>query len=401
MDSLTPPKTVATVPGSDEAAEMVRRAGRARWAVFLVFFVNGFVFANWVPRVAEVRTALGASEGEMGLALLGIAAGAVVAMPLAGWAAGRWGTRPLCLGATALLGLVLPLAGLATSLPTLAAALVLFGAVSGTLDVAMNVQGAEVERRLGRPVFAGFHGGFSLGGLAGAGTAALLAGSGADPATQFLLIGPAASLVGVLAAGRMLRRAAAGGHAGFHLTALRGLGGLSAIALICLLAEGAVADWSAILLADWRAAGPEAAGAAFALFSATMAAGRLTGDRLIARAGARAVLTGGGLLAAGGLALAVAVPSATATVLGFGIVGAGLSCIFPLTLLLAARAAGASAGLAIAAVSTVGYGAFLGGPPSLGFLAEAVTLPWALAAVAVLLALVPLLGARLPRHATT
>lgn len=383
------------IPASATDADVSsRRAETARWSVFFVFFINGFVFANWVPRVAEIRTRLAASEGEMGLALLGIAAGALVAMPLAGWLADRIGTRIVCLVAVTLLGLVLPLPGLAPSLPLLAAALVLFGMSSGALDVAMNVQGAEVEKRLSRPVFAGFHGGFSLGGLAGAAVAALAAGAGLPPSTQFLLVGPLAALCGFLACRPMLRRAARAGQEGFHPAALKGLGALSLIAFCCLLGEGVVADWSAILLADWRQAGPVVAGAAFALFSCTMAIGRLAGDRIIARLGAGRVLAGGGALAASGLLLAAAMPSSAATVIGFGLVGAGLSCIFPLTLLLAAKAAGPSAGVAIAAVSTVGYFAFLGGPPGIGFLAELVTLPWALGLVGLLLASIPILRRR-------
>jgi MFS family permease len=457
-------------------------AEAARRATFAVFAVNGFLFANWIPRIAEVRDRLGASEGRMGLALLAVAAGALVAMPLVGPLADRIGSRaatvlalvPFC---AAFLP-VIPADGLAS----LAAALFLVGAASGALDVSMNLHGAEVERAVGRPVFASFHGGFSLGAFAGAGTAALAAAAGLGMGVHFLLAAGLSAAVAAWAAPRLLRDrphppaplrdagpSLAGPHppaplrdagpslAGPHppaplrdagpslsrppagrgaeadakertkplsrpageggarpgigrggrvrarLSALRRwsamLWAFAVVAFAGLLAEGAVADWSAILMADVHDAGTVAAGAAFAAFSAAMAAGRLTGDRVIARHGRRAVAAGGAALAAAGLVGAVCVPSAWGAVAMFALVGLGASCLFPATLAAAAEAAGRNGGAAIAAVSTVGYLAFLAGPPAIGFLAEFTGLSAALAAVAGLLLLVVPLSSRYRRTA--
>lgn len=374
---------------------------RARWAVFVVFMTNGFLFASWVPRVAEVRDRLGVGEGAMGLALLSLAAGALLAMPLAGWAADRWGTRVTIGLSAALLGLSLPLPGLATTVPELAVALLLTGVASGALDVSMNVQGAVVEQRLGRRVFAGFHGGFSLGGLLGAATAALLAGAGFSPLEHFVAVGPAVGLLGAAMSLFMLRSAqpAGEGHGHGGLGALSGVLLPGVIAFCCLMAEGSVGDWSAILLADWRDAGPTVAGAAFAAFNGAMAAGRLLGDRVIARLGDMAVLRGGGALAAAGLGVVLLVDSAAAAVAGFTLAGAGLSCIFPVCLNLGARLMPSRPGAAIAAVSTLGYGGLLAGPPLIGLLAAVTTLPLAMGLVALLVAGIPALTLGLPRRA--
>jgi MFS family permease len=391
-------------------------AQAARRATFAVFAVNGFLFANWIPRIAEVRDRLGASEGRMGLALLAVAAGALVAMPFVGPLADRIGSR-----AATILALVpfcaafLPLVP-ADGLASLAAALFLVGATSGALDVSMNLHGAEVERALGRPVFASFHGGFSLGAFAGAGTAALAAAAGMGMGVHFLLAAGLAAAVAAWAVPRLLRRDgprlsaplrdAGPGRGGRVRAKLAALGRWSAmlwafavVAFAGLLAEGAVADWSAILMADVHGAGTVAAGAAFAAFSAAMAAGRLTGDRVIARHGRRAVAAGGALLAAAGLVGAVCVPSAWGAVGMFALVGLGASCLFPATLAAAAEAAGRNGGAAVAAVSTVGYLAFLAGPPAIGFLAEFTGLSAALAAVAGLLLLVVPLSSRFRRTA--
>ncbi len=379
-----------------------REVERARWAVFVVFMVNGFLFASWVPRVAEVRDRLGVGEGAMGLALLSLAGGALLAMPLAGWAADKWGTRVTIGLSAAVLGFSLPLPGLATTVVELAGGLLLIGIASGAMDVSMNVQGAVVEQRLGRRVFAGFHGGFSLGGLLGAATAALLAGAGFSPLQHFVTVGPAVGLVGAAMSLFMLSSAMSAGegqgHGGGGMGALLGVLLPGVIAFCCLMAEGSVADWSAILLADWRDAGPTIAGAAFAAFNGAMATGRLLGDRIIARLGDNAVLQGGGGLAAAGLAIVLLVDSAAAAVVGFTLTGAGLSCIFPVCLNLGARLMPSRPGAAIAAVSTLGYGGLLAGPPLIGLLASVTSLPLAMGLVALLVATIPLLTLRLPRR---
>jgi len=442
--------------GVPDRAEGPGAAAAARRATFAVFAVNGFLFANWIPRIAEVRDRLDASDGRMGLALLAVAAGALAAMPFVGPLADRIGSR-----AATVLALVPFCAAFLPILQVdgpaqLAAALFLVGATSGALDVSMNLHGAEVERALGRPVFASFHGGFSLGAFAGAGTAALAAAAGLGMGVHFLLAAGIAAAAAAWAAPRLLREAgpslvgprppaplrdagpslsdpaggrgageeagarakplsrpageegarpggSRGGRVRGRLDALRRwsalLWGFAAVAFAGLLAEGAVADWSAILMADVHGAGTVAAGAAFAAFSAAMAAGRLTGDRVIARHGRRAVAAGGALLAAAGLLGAVSIPSAWGAVGMFALVGLGASCLFPATLAAAAEAAGRSGGTAIAAVSAVGYLAFLAGPPAIGVLAEFTGLSAALAVVAGLLLLVVPLSSRFRRTA--
>jgi fucose permease len=168
------------------------------------------------------------------------------------------------------------------------------------------------------------------------------------------------------------------------------------VALAGLLSEGAIADWSAVYLSASLAAGTTMAAAAFAAFSVMMAAGRFAGDHLVGRLGGDLVVRAGGALAATGLGLTLVVGHPTFAIAGFGLVGAGLSCVFPVVLSSAARTPGMAPSAAIAAVCTIGYLGFLVGPPSIGGLAELFGLPAALGLVVLLCALIATLGSRPP-----
>jgi fucose permease len=171
------------------------------------------------------------------------------------------------------------------------------------------------------------------------------------------------------------------------------------VALAALLSEGAIADWSAVYLSADLGAGTTMAAAAFAAFSMMMAVGRFTGDRLVGRLGGDLVVRAGGALAALGLGLTLAIGDPVVAVIGFGLVGAGISCVFPVVLSSAARAPGLPPSAAIAAVCTIGYFGFLLGPPAIGGLAELIGLPAALGLVVLLCALIAALGSRAPGRA--
>jgi len=271
--------------------------------------------------------------------------------------------------------------------------LVVVGAANGVLGVAMNAQAAAVERAYGRPIMASFHALFSLGGLAGSAVGGVLAGQGVGVRAH--LAGTAAALAAAawLAARRLLPPAAdAAPDAPAFARPTRALLALGVVAFCVLFGEGAMADWTAVYLRDVAGTGPGLAAAGYAAFSLTMAGGRLVGDALTVRLGPRRLVLGGGLLAAAGLALAVAVPTPWAAVAGFAAVGAGFATIFPSVLAAAGRTPGQSAGTAIAAVSTLGYTGFLAGPAAIGLIADATSLRAGLGVVAVTSLLIAVLA---------
>jgi MFS family permease len=356
-----------------------RSTWTARVAVLGIFFLSGFGFASWAVRIPAVQEKLSLSEGLLGVALLSMAAGSLVSMPLAGWLVSRLGSRSV-VGATALASyLALPLLALAPSLALLIVALAFAGASGGSLDVSMNAQAVAVEREHGRPIMSSFHAAFSLGGLAGAaagGTAASL-GVGVVPHLAGVAV---LSMVPLVLAYRLMLPGD-GGESGGPAFArpTRALAGLGVISFCVLLGEGAMADWSAVYLKGTLGTGPGFAASGFAAFSAAMVAGRLLGDWLTAGFGPVALVRAGAAVSA---------------------VGLGFSIIFPVALSAAGRAKGTSTGPAIAAVATAGYFGFLVGPPSIGFVAEAVGLGVSLYIVVALSAAIVVLAGSVGRGYT-
>lgn len=366
----------------------------ARAALTVVFGINGLLYGVWAARLPAIGDRLDLSAGEIGIALGFIAAGALVAMPLAGRAASRFGSRPATRVALAALCGASALAPTAPSLALLCAACVLLGASGGSLDVVMNAHGVAVERQGDRPILSSFHAAFSLGGLVGALLGAGGAAAGIDVRVQLAVLSAAALLVGLVVTRALLpatadatgapirrRQARAAGHTRPPLD--RRLTILGVLAFCCLLSEGAAADWSAVYLDRDLAASAATAGLAYAAFSVTMVAGRLAGDALTVRYGPAALVRRGALVSAAGLGAALIAGDSIAALAGFACLGAGLSIVIPQVF--RAAAAGRDSGPALARVSTLGYLGFLAGPPLIGALAEVTSLPAALAVL-------PLLG---------
>jgi MFS family permease len=365
----------------------------ARVVVAGFFALDGFVFANWVVCVPQVKAHVGASSGGLGLALLASSAGAVLTMVITGRLCARFGSGRVCVAAAALLSLSVVAPGQASSVWELGLALFVFGDGFGGLDVAMNSMAVEIIARVRAPIMPGFHGVFSLGGLLGAVAGGALAGV-LGAGAHLLLIGALSTVVTVALAVllRRLRPPTAAAVASGRREPARGHGGAArrrlvllfgVIALCSAYGEGAMADWGALHLHLDLHTSVALAAAGFASFSAAMVAGRLGGAWMLARAGQTFVLAAGALVAAGGILLAALVPSLVVAIGGFALVGLGLANLFPAAL----GEAGALAGPhGVAAASTIGYTGFLAGPPLIGFLAERVGLPAALTTIALLAA---------------
>ncbi len=355
-------------------------ARHARVTITAIFFLNGATFAAWYARLPAIQDDLGLSPGAIGLALLGAPLGLLLAQPAAGALIARRGSRAIvALAPLSLVLVVLP--ALAVSLPTLLLATVGVGAANGVLDIAMNAQGLTVERRAERPLFSSLHAAFSFGALAGATVAALVAGAGIEPVPHLLVAGAVAAVAAaVLAPGLVADEDTASTEARRFARPSRRLLALGAIAFCALLAEGSVFDWSGIFMTSEADASPGVAPLGLAAFSLAMGVGRLAGDRATERLGAVRLARGGGVLAAAGLGVALLVARPGPAIAGFVVMGLGLATIVPLVFR-AAGAGGATAGPALAAVSTPGYTGFLVGPPLIGLLAELVGLRGALVAV--------------------
>lgn len=354
-----------------------------RAAVTVVFALNGFMFGSLMARVPAIKGDLALSDGELGLALLCSSLGLVLSQPLAGAASARFGSRPVVAAGVGLYGGLLSLPALAPDLAALVAAFAILGLGAGFLDVAMNAQGVQAEQRHERAIFSSFHAAFSFGAMAGAGAAGVAAASGVGPEPHLAVVGAAVIALGLAAAARMLP-ASADAQTGGQLFARpsRKLLAFATIAFCALLVEGSASDWSAVLLAEWREASEGLAAGGLAAFSAAMGAGRLAGDPLRERLGPMGLMRAGAVAGLAGTTLVVLPLPAAVTIAGFVVVGLGIASTFPLALLLAAEAPGATTAPAIAAVSTTGYAGLLAGPAIIGGLAEVSSLPAALCATA-------------------
>jgi HAD superfamily hydrolase (TIGR01509 family) len=356
----------------------------ARAAITLVFFADGLLIGSWAARIPAVQRQTELTSGELGLALFAASLGALLAMPTAGRLSERIGSRPVTIAALAAGGVALFLTSLAGGLAALSAALFVFGAGFGAVNVAANAQGLALERLATRSILSSFHAAFSFGGLAGAGLGALAAAGGIDPVEHFGATALAIGL-GALLAGQRLLPPEADDREPTPILARpqRALLILGAAAFFTLLAEGAAADWSAVYLSDSLGAGAATAALGYTAFSLAMAASRVFGDRLNGRLGPVALARGGGLLAASALAFALVSGSTAAALAGFAAMGAGLGVVVPVLFRAAGTTPGVSAGAGVAAVSTIGWMGFLAGPPAIGVTADAVGLRGALAIVVV------------------
>jgi MFS family permease len=346
------------------------------------------MIGSWAAHIPLVKEKLAIGHGALGLALLGMAVGALIAMPLSGAFIARLGSAAVTRISTVVFCASLPLPIIAPDLVLLTAALLLFGAGNGVMDVAMNAHGVAVERRLGRPVMSSYHGMFSLGGLAGAGIAALLLPV-MPPLFQALLAAGTALGIAAFALPHLLPADVdirSDGPA-FALPGKASLA-LGALCFLAMTSEGAILDWSALHLEGGLDVGPEYAAIGFAAFSATMAAGRFTGDWMRSHFGAVALVRASAFVAAAGLALTLTVPVPALAVAGFAIVGFGMANLVPVLYGAAGALPGQASGSAIAAVATMGYAGFLTGPPVIGFIAEATNLAMALGLVVVACAVI-------------
>lgn len=361
----------------------------ARNAVGLTFFLNGLVFASWVSRIPEVRSSFDLTNGQLGLVLLAIAVGSVLALPTTGAAINSWGTvRVVRLGATAAtLGMLAAALGLGHVLPVTVGGLFVYGIGIGVWDVAMNVEGAEVERGLRRTIMPRFHAGFSGGTVVGAVVGALLIELSV-PAVVHLV---AVVLVAVVLVWRTSPTflPVAEVHEADRTSAARAwleprtlLIGVMVLALA--MTEGTANDWLAVALVDGHDVSHAVGVAGFAVFVLAMTAGRIAGTTLIDRFGRVTVLWGTMALAGAGVLLIVLAEQPALVVTGIVLWGVGASLGFPVGMSAAAddpvRAASR-----VSVVSTIGYAAFLAGPPFLGFVGDEVGTLKALLVVAVLL----------------
>ncbi|MEP7055639.1 MAG: MFS transporter [Actinomycetota bacterium] len=366
---------------------------RERRAVAVVFAVHGAAVGSFASRIPWLQDRLHLDPGQIGLALVTGAVGALIAMPFTGRAIHRRGSATMARRLIPLWCAAMALPSFAPNLWVLCGLLFVYGATAGTSDVAMNAQAVAIEGQLGRPIMSGLHGAWSVGGLLGAGGGALAAHTRTGARTH---LGLAAVLLigcGVWATHLLVDTPQKEHLESPPLFALpaRAIWWIGAVGFCAIFAEASAADWCAVYLRTVTGATDQTAAAAYATFALTMAAGRIAGDAVVARVGVVRTVRGSGVTATLGAALVTVARNPALAFAGFALLGVGVATVVPLAFAAAGRV-GEHAGQSIAGVATIAYGAGLAAPAIVGGVAQLTSLPVAFALVTALATLIFLGG---------
>ncbi len=368
-----------------------------RIAVSGVFFIAGLSFSSWASRIPDIQQRLHLSNAELGAVLLGLPTGLLISLPLAGWLVAKFGSKKVVLSAVAFYSFTLPLLGLAQNKTQLIGSLFLFGMGGNMLNISVNTQAVGTEALYGRTIMASYHGLWSLAGFTGAAIGTLAVKFKILPYQHFFAI-LVISLVLLLIISRNLLPGDfnKNEHQPIFAKPDRSLVTLGIIAFCSMICEGAMFDWSGVYFQ--RIIRPEngLVTAGYTAFMCTMATGRFVGDWMTQKMGMKTTLQLSGVLTASGLLIAVIFPYFITAVFGFLLVGAGVSSVIPLIYSAAGKSKVLQPGVAIAAVSTIGYLGFLFGPPFIGFIAQASSLRVSLGLIALLGAAIAITATRSP-----
>jgi MFS family permease len=355
-----------------------------RWAVAAIFFASGLTFASWASRIPEVQAMHHLSNGELGGVLFALPAGSLISLPLWGWMIAKYGSKTMLLSGISLYVLLLLLISLAGSIGQLWVILFLFGMIGNLCNISVNTQAVAVEKLYGRSIMAGFHAIWSLAGFTGAAVGNLLIAFNATLFLHFLVIGILATLLVIVVNTRLLKGDAQTQSASFIVRPNKELWLLGLIAFCCMACEGAMFDWTGVYFQKVVNVPRQLVALGYTAFMSTMAGGRFLGDWIITRFGKRQVLQASGLLIFSGLLLAVLFPFLLFAILGFMLVGLGVSSVIPVVYSAAGNTQNLAPSVALATVSSIGFIGFLIGPPIIGFIAEILSLRWSFTFIAIL-----------------
>ena len=355
-----------------------------RWAVAAIFFASGLTFASWASRIPEVQAMHHLSNGALGGVLFALPAGSLISLPLWGWMIAKYGSKTMLLSGISLYILLLLLISRAGSIGQLWVILFLFGMIGNLCNIAVNTQAVGVEKLYGRSIMAGFHAIWSLAGFTGAALGNLLIAFNTTLFSHFLVIGILATTLIIVANSRLIQGDAQTQSSAFMVQPNKELWLLGLIAFCCMACEGAMFDWSGVYFQKVVNAPRQLVALGYTAFMSTMAGGRFLGDWVITRLGKRQVLQASGLLIFSGLLLAVLFPYLLFAILGFMLVGLGVSSVIPVVYSAAGNSKKLAPSVALATVSSIGFIGFLIGPPIIGFIAQALSLRWSFTFIAIL-----------------
>ncbi len=343
---------------------------KSRLAVSAIFFAYGLTFASWASRIPTIQQELNISDGVLGLVLFALPVGLFLCLPFSGWIINHFGSRKVVIVSGSVYTLLLLIIGIAQDLIQLISVLLTFGFFSNLLNIAVNTQAAGVEASYNKPVMASFHGMWSLAGFAGAAIGTVMMGYGISPAYHFLLILVIMVIIIALSNGNLIGKDAGQNADGLKFVMPdRPLLKLGIIAFCSLICEGTMFDWSGVYFLKIVRAEPAWVGAGYTAYMIAMASGRFIADWLTHKIGVQRVLQLSGSLTVLGLLISVLFPQEVPAIIGFLIVGLGVSSVVPLAYSAASKSTSMPASQALSTVTTIGFFGLLVGPPIVGLIA--------------------------------
>lgn len=380
------------------------KISKAKLATQFIFLVCGLAISSWAPMVPLAKDRLLLNEAELGFLLLLLGAGALIMMPLSGFFINKIGSRKVILIAVLLVAFILPCLLIISNLYLMSFTLFAFGCGIGTIDVAMNSHGVQVQNAYGKPIMSSLHGLFSVGGLLGSIGLGFLIKSGLHPVYAAITISILLFLLLAFQYNRLLNYASEKeiiqkfSHVEEDKNGTNRFQWLNGTVLvlgfmcfIVFLSEGAMLDWSAVFLRDNKGVESEFSGIGYAAFSVAMAVMRLTGDSLISKLNSKIVVIGGSLIASSGILVLVFSPWLLLSLFGFILLGVGAANIVPVFFSEGGRIPGLSPTVTIPVISTMGYAGQLAGPALLGFIAHHFSLTVSFESIALLFVIVAII----------
>ncbi len=368
-----------------------------RIAVAVFFFIAGFTFASWASRIPHIQASLKLNEAQLGSVLFALPVGLMVSLLIAGALITKLGSRKVLLIAACTYSIVLVLLGLAGSIMQLVICLFIFGMAGNLFNISVNTQAVSVEKLYSRSIMAGFHGIWSLAGFSGAAVGTLMVSMHLQPWQHFIIICCIGITNTFLFANQLIAHTSSSSNQPAFAWPDKTILHFGIIAFGCLVCEGTMFDWSGVYFKKVVHAPLQLTTLGYAAFMGCMAAGRFVADKVVMKIGSKKVLQYSGVVIAAGLALAVIFPTVTMATVGFMLVGFGVSSVVPIVYSRAGQSKTLNAGQALAAVSTVGFAGFLIGPPMIGFVAEASSLRWSFAVIALIGLLTSVMSGKLPK----
>lgn len=363
---------------------MHKQNASSRTAISVYFFVFGLIFSTWASRIPSFKDSFNFDEAQLGAILFSLPLGALAALPPSGWIVHKFGSKLIGISSLIIYSTLLFLLSIANTVPVFAVVLFFFGFIGNVTNISMNTQGLSIQQLLGKPILSSLHAMWSVGAFLAAVVSGLTMELGYSTKQHFLLMAIIIPVISLGLSSYLVKDKNVEGPQKIFALPTKGLLLFGFICFCVAMSEGAMVDWSSLYYRMALEDIQKISTAGYTAFAFFMAVGRFMGDRLVQSLGYKRVIKLNGLFILAGMIIALAVKIPWAVIIGFSMVGLGVSSVFPVVYIIAAKNKSMAPSAALAAVSSVGFTGFLLGPPIIGFVAQEIGLRLALVIVAIL-----------------